>query len=465
MTRLWGGRFGAEPADALLAFTESASFDHVLVHDDCAVLAAHARALARADLLGEADVASVARALEAIAEDIGSGAFPLEPGDEDIHTAVERALVERLPTIAPKIRAGLSRNDRVATALRRWLRREGSTVVGAVLDLIAALTDRAADHLETPLPGYTHLQRGQPITLAHHLLAHGFALLRDAGRLTDALTRADASPLGSGALAGSTLGLDLEPAARELGFARVVPNSLDAVAARDFVAEFLAGTAIVGVHCSRLGEEIVLWTSDEFGFARLDDAYATGSSLMPQKKNPDVAELARAKAGRLIGNLTGLLSALKGLPLAYNRDLQEDKEPLFDAVRTMQLLLPALRGMVETMTFDTERMASGLDDGAALATDLAEELVRGGMPFREAHDLVGSVAARAADRGTSLAALRAADVSDLSPALTEDVLGCLDVRTSIERRRAPGPAPAGVRAQLSSVRGEVAAMRETLGAS
>jgi argininosuccinate lyase len=453
VTKLWGGRFEGEPAAEMLAFTQSLSFDRALVVEDCAVLAAHARALARAGLLAEDDARKVAITLEGIAADIMAGAFAFEPSDEDVHTAVERALLERLPEAGPRVRAGLSRNDRVATALRLWLLGQGVILVELLAELIETFVARAREHRETIMPGYTHLQRAQPVRLAHHLLAHAFALERDAGRLIDALARADASPLGAGALAGSTLNLDATATAREMGFAAAMPNSLDAVAARDFVAEFLAAAAILGVHCSRIGEEIVLWTSHEYGFAELADEHATGSSLMPQKKNPDVAELARGKAGRLVGNLTGLLTTLKGLPLAYNRDLQEDKEPLFDTVKTLREMLPALAGALRTIAFRPETMARAAEGGTVLATDLAEYLVRKGVPFREAHEAVAQAVRFAESRGCELAGLKLSELQRFSPAITEDVYSTLTLEGSLKSRsHLGGTAPVRVKAAIAKAR-------------
>jgi argininosuccinate lyase len=399
VTRLWGGRFSRGPADETLAFTSSISFDRRLVHHDCAVLAAHARGLARAGILSEEESSIAADALKHVADDIASGAFePLE-SDEDIHSAVERALLERIPETAPRLRAGLSRNDRVAACLRLWLKDAIADLTARLGGLMETLGAAAARHPDAIMPGYTHLQRAQPVRLADHLGAHSAALFRDAERLADCADRADASPLGAGALAGTTLPMDRASVARDLGFASVMPNTIDAVSARDFVAEFLAAAAILGVHLSRLAEEVVLWTSAEFGFAELDDAFATGSSLMPQKKNPDVAELARGKAGRLIGDLTGLLATLKGLPLAYNRDLQEDKEPLFDAADTLAGMLGALDGLVGTLRFRTDRMADAAGDWTLRATAIAEELVRRGVAFRDAHEVVGRLVAAAGDDG------------------------------------------------------------------
>ncbi|HJT37442.1 MAG TPA: argininosuccinate lyase [Actinomycetota bacterium] len=456
MTRLWGGRFGDEPAPELLAFTESLSFDRLLVYEDCAVLAAHARSLARAGIISADDAAAVAAALDGIARDIASDTFTFEPGDEDVHTAVERALLERAPEIGPRVRAGLSRNDRVVTALRLWLLRHGRSVALAVSDLIDALMERAREHPDALVPGYTHLQRAQPVRLAHHLLAHAFAFERDVRRMLDALGRTDVSSLGAGALAGSTLDLDAQTSARDLGFGFAAANSIDAVADRDFVAEFCAALAIAGVHASRLGDEIVLWTSAEFGFAELADPFATGSSLMPQKKNPDVAELARGKAGRLIGNLAGLLATLKGLPLAYNRDLQEDKEPLFDGVATMLTMVPALAATVRTLRFDTEAMARAAADDMLLATDLAERLVAGGIPFRDAHETVGRLVAEAVQTGSTLREVARASIGP-------DAAAGLDARTSVDSRDAPGPSASSVEAQLSHLDASLKQIRDALG--
>ncbi len=393
MTRLWGGRFSKDPAAEAIAFTSSIGFDVRLVHLDCAVLAAHARALARAGVIAEEEATRAADALKDVAEDIASGAFAVSSADEDIHSAVERALLDRLPDVTPKVRAGLSRNDRIAAAFRLWMIDAAGEVTARLGGLIETLHASAARHPDAVLPGYTHLQRAQTVRLADHLDAHADALARDADRFADAADRADASPLGAGALAGTTLPIDRDATAQDLGFAGVIWNTLDAVSARDFAVEFLAAAAICGVHLSRLAEEVVLWTTTEFGFAELDDSYATGSSLMPHKKNPDVAELVRGRAGRLIGNLTGLLATLKGLPLAYNRDLQEDKEPVFDAADTLVGMLGALDGLMGTIRFRTDRMAEATRDWTLSATAVAEELVRRGVAFRDAHEAVGKLVA------------------------------------------------------------------------
>jgi argininosuccinate lyase len=417
VTRLWGGRFSRAPAGETIAFTSSISFDRRLVHQDCAVLAAHARALARAGILTDDEAGRVSDELKHVAEEIASGSFAVSEADEDVHSAVERALIERLADVAPKVRAGLSRNDRVVAAFRLWLIDAIAGLTASLGGLIETLRSAASLHPDALLPGYTHLQRAQPVRLAEHLEAHVAAFSRDADRLAAASARADASPLGAGALAGTTLPLDREAAARDLGFASVIPNTLDAVAARDFAAEFLAAGAILGVHLSRLAEELVLWTSAEFSFAELDDAFATGSSLMPQKKNPDVAELVRGKTGRLIGNLTGLLATLKGLPLAYNRDLQEDKEPVFDTVDALAGMLVALDGLVGTLRFRTDRMAEAAADWTLRATAVAEFLVSRGVPFREAHDVVGRLVAV----GSHPSSMSDEKLKELHPGLAEAV--------------------------------------------
>ncbi len=358
-SRLWGGRFASGPADALAALSKSTHFDWRLAPYDVRGSMAHARVLRRAGLLTDAELTGMLDALAKLAADVESGAFTPAPEDEDVHTALERGLIERAgPELGGKLRAGRSRNDQVATLFRMWLRDAARRVGLGVLDVVDALVAQADAHPDAPMPGRTHLQHAQPVLLAHQLAAHAHALLRDVDRLADWDRRTAVSPYGSGALAGSSLGLDPEAVAHELGFATSAANSIDGTAARDFAAEAAFVCAMIAVDLSRVAEEVILWSTAEFGYVTLDDAYSTGSSIMPQKKNPDVAELARGKAGRLIGNLSGLLATLKGLPLAYNRDLQEDKEPLFDSVEQLELLLPAVAGMIGTLTFHTERLAA-----------------------------------------------------------------------------------------------------------
>jgi argininosuccinate lyase len=445
---LWHGRFGEEPADALLAFTGSLDFDRRLAGDDIAGSRAHVAMLGRVGLLSDEEVAAVTTALDTVDKEFAEGSFAFAPTDEDIHTAIERRVTDLAGSAGAKLHTGRSRNDQVALDLRLFVRREGRAVADAVHELQAVLVHRATDAGDTYLPGYTHLQRAQPVLLAHHLLAHFWAFARDVARWRDALDRADVSPLGAGALAGSSLPLDPDDVARELGFARRFENSLDAVSDRDFVAEALFVAALTQSHLSRLGEEIVLWATEEFGFVRLADAYSTGSSMLPQKKNPDIAELARGGAGRVIGDLTGVLATLKGLPLAYNRDLQGDKEPLFDALDTATGALRAVAGLVDTAEFVPERMQAAADDAASAATDLAELLVRQGVPFRDAHQAVGELVRQSAERGIALEELVMTDAR-----LGPDALALLEPGEAVRRRTTPGGAgPEPVRHQLAAAR-------------
>ncbi len=455
---LWGGRFAGGPADALAALSKSTQFDWRLARHDVAGSIAHTHALHSAGLLDDAEAAAMEVALRRLAADVASGAFLPVPNDEDVHTALERGLIERVGVeLGGKLRAGRSRNDQIATLVRMYLREQARAISAGVLDLADALLGQATAAGAAPMPGRTHLQHAQPVLLAHHLLAHVWPLLRDVERFQDWDSRAALSPYGSGALAGTSLGLDPAAVAAELGFSGPVENSIDGTASRDAVAEFAFVAAMIGVDLSRLAEEIVLWATKEFGFITLDDAYSTGSSIMPQKKNPDVAELARGKAGRLIGGLTGLLSTLKGLPLAYNRDLQEDKEPVFDAVDTLLTLLPAFAGMVGTLRFDTERLAALAPQGFALATDVAEWLVCQGVPFRNAHEIAGTCVRECEERGIELWDLSDADLAAISAQLTPQVREVLTVEGSLASRSAyGGTAPVRVAEQLA--RAQVAAV-------
>lgn len=407
--QLWHGRFDRGPAEELVAFTESLSYDRRLLVDDARCSKAHVRGLHRAGILSTEELGEVLGALDTVEMEFRAGELEFVASDEDVHTAIERRVTEIAGPAGAKLHTGRSRNDQVATAFRHHLRRELRVIAARLVDLVEVLAARADDagtqDDATYLPGYTHLQQAQPVLLAHHLMAHAWALLRDLDRLGDALARVDVSPLGAGALAGTSLPIDPVATAEDLGFGAVFENSLDATSDRDFVAEPLFVLTMIGIHLSRMGEEVVLWTTEEFGFARLDDAYATGSSMLPQKKNPDVAELARGKAGRLIGDLAGLLATLKSLPLAYNRDLQEDKEPMFDALDTVRLGLGAMTGVYRTIAFDAARMRSAADTPTSVATDLAEHLVREGTPFREAHAVVGALVRRSLDEGLELAGL------------------------------------------------------------
>ena len=410
---LWHGRFETSPAEALMKFTESLSFDQKLWRDDITGSIAHVKGLAHAQIIDEAESVKIVKALNTVAEEFNSGKFVFVETDEDIHTAIERRVTQLAGDTGAKLHTGRSRNDQVATALRLWCKRELTDVAELTLALCDVFSERAKEFGwgidGAYLPGYTHMQRAQPVLLAHHFAAHAWALLRDVDRLTQTIERLDVSPLGAGALAGSSLPLDADFVATELGFARRFNNSLDAVSDRDFVAEALFDLALIGVHLSRLGEEWVLWTSQEFGFAVLDDAYSTGSSMLPQKKNADIAELARGKSGRLIGNLMGLLATLKAMPLAYNRDLQEDKEPLFDSVNQVALALRALAGMIASAKIDIPVMQNAADSELLGATDLAERLVAQGMPFRKAHAHVGALVSKSIRDSVQLSQLVAAD--------------------------------------------------------
>ena len=447
---LWGGRFTGGPADALAALSKSTHFDWRLARHDIAGSRAHARVLAAAGLLSAPDLAAMLAGLDALEADVIGGAFVAAPEDEDVHTALERGLIERAGAdIGGRLRAGRSRNDQIATLFRMYLREQAQVLRGHLLDVVDALLAQADRHLGVAMPGRTHLQHAQPVLLSHHLLAHVWALLRDVERFGDWDRRADASPYGSGALAGSSLGLDPEAVASDLGFSRAVENSIDGTAARDFAAEFAFVAAMAAVDISRLAEEVVLWATKEFGFVTLDDAYSTGSSIMPQKKNPDIAELARGKAGRLVGDLAGLLTTLKALPLAYNRDLQEDKEPVFDAIDTLDVLLPAFAGMVATLTFNTERLESLAPQGFSLATDIAEWLVREGVPFRIAHEVAGACVRECEGRAIELWDLSDDDLAAISPHLHPGVREVLSVAGSLASRDAKGgTAPVRVSEQL-----------------
>lgn len=436
---LWHGRFESGPAEELMAYTESLSFDRRLWVDDITGSRAHVAMLVEVGILSNADGEAIASALDVVESEFLNDSFVFEPSDEDIHTAIERRVTQIAGDAGARIHTARSRNDQVATDLRLWTKREVARVRHYVLELIDALERRAQDaDAQSPalrLPGYTHVQHAQPVLLSHHLRAHAWSLLRDADRLADALERLDVSPLGAGALAGSSLPINPAISAEKMGFAATFANSLDAVSDRDYVAEVLFAIALLGVHLSRIGEEWVLWTSAEFGFASLDDAYATGSSMLPQKKNADIAELARGKAGRLIGNLTGVLAMLKGLPLAYNRDLQEDKEPLFDSVDQVRRALIALSGMISTATFNAQAMLSAADAEALVATDLAEWLVQRGMPFRQAHGVVGAVVRESLASSTPMV-----DIVRVHPQLGSDAAALFESGVAVQRRQSPGAA-------------------------
>ena len=452
-TRLWGGRFAGGPADAMAALSLSVHFDWRLASYDIEQTRAHAKVLTGAGLLTSDELARVDAALNELKTQVATGEIGPDPQDEDVHTAIERHLLGKLGDLGGRLRAGRSRNDQVATDFRLYLLDQSTQIAAAVIDLQDAFWAQADAHVDTHAPGFTHLQHAQPVSLGHELAKHIHALGRDLDRLADWRHRTSLSPLGAGALAGSSLGLDPEAVALDLGFRGALPNSIDAVSDRDWVAEFLFVAAMIGVHLSRIGEEVILMTSREFGWATLDDAWSTGSSIMPQKKNPDVAELARGKSGRLIGNLTGLLATLKGMPFAYNRDLQEDKEPVFDTVEQLLLVLPAMTGMISTLRFDTARLAASAPEGYALATDIAEWLVRNGVAFRHAHEFAGACVRVAENRGVELWDLTDEELAAVDPALTPQVREVLTVSGSLNSRSAfGGTAPVRVREQLEELR-------------
>jgi len=435
----------------------------LLARYDLAGSRAHARALHRAGLLTEVELVAMLAGLDGLDTDVQSGGFAPAPTDEDVHGALERGLIERVGAdLGGRLRAGRSRNDQIATLIRLYLRDALAGIGAAVLEVVEALHDQAERHLGVPMPGRTHLQHAQPVLLSHHLLAHAWPLLRDRQRIADLDRRLAISPYGSAALAGTSLGLDPEAVAADLGFTGSVPNSIDGTSARDLAAEAAYVLAQIGVDLSRLSEDVILWVTHEFGFATLDDAWSTGSSIMPQKKNPDVAELARGKSGRLIGNLTGLLATLKGLPLAYNRDLQEDKEPVFDSIDQLLVLLPAVAGMVGTLTFHPDRMAELAPRGFSLATDVADWLVRQGVPFAEAHELAGTSVRYCEQRRIELTDLSPEQLMEISPQLTPGLLDVLTVQGSIDSRNGRGgTATARVSEQLSEVGRAVAAFESS----
>lgn len=458
---LWGGRFAGGPSKALAALSVSTQFDWRLARYDIAGSKAHARVLHRAGLLDDAQLEAMEDALDRLDDDVVSGAFRPDADDEDVHTALERGLMERAgDDLGGRIRAGRSRNDQIITLLRMYLRDEARALAADVLDLAEVLAGRAEEAGDAVIAGRTHMQHAQPVLLGHHLLAHTWPLLRDVGRFRDLDRRLDSSPYGSGALAGSTLGLDPQAVASDLGFSESVPNSIDGTAARDVVSEFAFVAAQIGVDLSRLSEEIIIWNTREFGYITLDDAFSTGSSIMPQKKNPDIAELTRGKAGRFVGDLAGLMSSLKGLPLAYARDLQEDKEPVFDQIDQLHLLLPAVTGMMDTAVFHTDRMAEMAGQGFSLATDVAEWLVRNGVPFRVAHQLSGGCVRECEAQGKELADLTDDELAAIDPRLTPKVREVMTVAGSVRARDGRGgTAPVRVQEQLAQARRSIADLR------
>ncbi|STC70370.1 argininosuccinate lyase [Corynebacterium pilosum] len=436
---LWGGRFSGGPSEAMFALSVSTHFDWVLAPYDVLASKAHAKVLNQAGLLSDEDLATMLDGLEQLGKDVADGSFTPDPSDEDVHGAMERGLIDRVgPEIGGRLRAGRSRNDQVAAMFRMWLRDALRDVALDITDLIDALVDQAKAHPDAIMPGKTHFQAAQPILLAHSLLAHAQPMLRDLERIQDLDKRLAVSPYGSGALAGSSLKLNPEAIAEELGFDSATDNSLDGTASRDFASEAAFVLAQIGIDLSRFAEEIIAWSTPEFGYITLHDEWSTGSSIMPQKKNPDVAELTRGKSGRLIGNLAGLMATLKAQPLAYNRDLQEDKEPLVDSISQLKLLLPAMTGLTATLVFHEDRMRELAPQGYTLATDLAEWMVRQGVPFREAHEASGACVRIAEQRGVDLVDLTDEELASVDERLTPEVREVLTIDGAVASRDTRG---------------------------
>ena len=451
---LWGGRFETGPSQLMFALSKSTQFDFRLALLDLQGSAAHANALHTAGLLTDEEVRGLLDGISQLSTLVKQGKFLPADSDEDVHAALERGLTKILgPELAGRLRAGRSRNDQIATLIRMYLRQEATTLEAGLLDVIDALSSQAESHIDAVMPGRTHMQQAQPVLLSHHLLAHAWPLVRDLDRIENLRGRLSSSPYGSAALGGTTLGLDPEQVARELGFESSVPNSIDGTSSRDLVAEAAYICAQIGVDLSRLAEDVIFWCTGEAGFAKLDDAWSTGSSIMPQKKNPDVAELARGKAGRLIGNLTGLMATFKGLPLAYDRDLQEDKEPIFDSIDQLTILLPAMAGMVGTLRFDTDRMRALASAGFSLATDMADWLVRSHVPFAQAHEITGEAVRYCESHGLELEQLSDEQLASISPHLTAGVRTVLTVDGAIAARDGRGgTSVARVRDQLQELK-------------
>ena len=452
MSKLWGGRFARETDALVYQFNASIHFDSRLYDEDITGSIAWARALNRSGILTADEANIILTGLENVRLEFEESTFEFQHGDEDIHTAVERRLTELVGPVGGKLHTGRSRNDQVATDFRLWIMRACDQIRLRIAELQEALVDNAADHLDLPMPGYTHLQHAQPVTWGHWILSFFWPLTRDMERWAQVGERTSVLPLGSAALAGTAFDIDRSILAEELNFQHISQNSLDAVSDRDFAADFLYAAAILGIHLSRLSEQLVLFNSTEFGFIRLDDAYSTGSSIMPQKKNPDTLELTRGKSGRLIGNLTGLLATLKGLPSSYDKDLQEDKEPVFDAFDTLEISLAVMAGLIRTLELQPQHLAVQLEPGL-LATELADYLVKQGIPFREAHSLVGQAVRLAEEQDQNLTELSVQDLRRLSPRFGEDVINVLQISTALAQRAVPGgTSPNALRAQLAEAR-------------
>ena len=451
--KLWAGRFTKDTAAAVHAFNRSIDFDFRLYKQDIRGSIAHAQMLEHVGILTRAELEDITSGLDSIQAEIESGALPFDPAAEDIHMFIESELTRRIGEAGKKLHTGRSRNDQVALDIRLYLRDDVLLIKEQIVSFVHCLMDLATAHTETVLPGYTHLQRAQPVTLAHHLMAYVQMSLRDLGRLNDALERMNESPLGAAALAGSGFPLDRAFVAEKLGFARIADNSMDAVSDRDFAIEIVAALALFMVHLSRLSEELIIWNSREFAFIELDDAYATGSSIMPQKKNPDVAELARGKSARMIGQLTTLLTLMKGLPLAYNKDMQEDKEAIFSALDTVKLTLPPFTGMLRTLTFNLNKMKEAAAGGFTNATEVADYLVGKNLPFREAHHVSGRLVQHCLSVGCALNDLSLDTYKQFSPFFEEDIFTAIDLNVAVAKRKLPGgPAPETERAAIERAR-------------
>jgi argininosuccinate lyase len=449
---LWGGRFQAPTDEHMRRFNDSIAFDQRLYSADIQGSIAYASALARAGLLTDEERDRLVSGLGQVHAEFEAGTFEIQASDEDIHTAVERRLGELAGPVAGKLHTGRSRNDQVATDLRLYMLAEMGTLQQALAQVQIAIVEKAEEQLDTIMPGYTHMQQAQPLLFSHWLMAFFWKFQRDQERLRELTRRTSVSPLGAGALAGNPFGLDRSQLAAELGFAAVSENSVDAVCDRDHLVEFLAWAALLQVHLSSLAEDLIIWSSREFSFVQVDEAYATGSSLMPQKRNPDSLELMRGKSGRVTGHLVSLLTTLKGLPSAYNKDLQEDKEAIFDVIDTLQVELPVAAGVVSTLVVNGPRMAAALDD-AMLATDLADYLVRKGLPFRQSHHIVGEVVRLAEESATNLESLELAQFQAIHPAFANDVYQVFQFQRSVEARDVQGgTAPEAVRAQIDKAR-------------
>ncbi len=449
MSKLWGGRFAKQTDQLVHQFNASIDFDQRLYDQDITGSIAWARGLASAEIITADEAETIIAGLEQVRAEFDNGTFEFDTGDEDIHTAVERRLIELTGLVGGKLHTGRSRNDQVATDFRLWVMGACVEVDAMVRDLQAALAESAAAHLAVPLPGYTHLQHAQPVTWGHWVLSYFWPLQRDRERFGGAYRGSAVLPLGSAALAGTAFPIDRDGLAAHLGFPAITHNSLDAVSNRDFAADFLYAATLLGLHLSRLSEQLILFSSSEFSFVSLDDGYSTGSSIMPQKKNPDTLELTRGKSGRLLGNLTGFLATLKGLPSTYDKDLQEDKEPLFDAFDTLAMVVPVMAGLVRTLTVRPDKMADQLEPGL-LATELADYLVKRGMPFRQAHGVVGRVVRLAEEEEVALDELSLTQLQSVSELFGEDVSAVLRVESALAQRDvAGGTAPSAVQAQLA----------------